>query len=738
MRRWILAAAALGLGCLPYYESPRTRSAPAAEPPPPLADRLAELADALDPGPQPPLSAGLSPWIAEVLEVPATPPAGGELLIAMKQPLQVWDAVGRDVSEADRVQALIGIARAVAIGEGQLGKEAVDIDVLLTLERAYTVIDRPELDAQEELLARHFAEFARVAQAQGQLDDQRKLAEAVTLVRGAVRSAGALHRSVVARILRVAPDHPEIPGVLARAAAAVQARNDDLAVGAMRLSVEIREGAGTAKPNHYLQLAATCYQALELACGREAVSWASTGRADPKLRERFAEIDALAKLVAEAAELTDRADVPSRLRRGEIMLSLRRWTDAEELFRTLHRQHPEDARAVTGLARHAIASRRDFHAAYQLIERNEAKEHRDTAYFELAIGVRATTLVRDVLPKATGVEEALALARPYVDKLREDIVALEKSGGSDGVVLHFVLDRFEEAVELLRAGDTAQIRKRARALLPSAVALQAKAPKNLHAYRILLSAASLSADPKRAFKVVDAAPPELGVHKAEGALRRALALLDLVVAWEEWERLPDVLRYLGDAKGDLRARVIRGHVAALQARRSGNAEGWIRAEELYRKAAADPASAAGVRHNLAVTLHELGKPKRAATWWARALERASEDHRDVVRLHQLVSKSAPRFVDVEPFATSADEDLALLALRWAVKLAPPSEVGRMRKALKQAEAKLRKTTLRPTLPPGAAGVLLKGNLSFNLGYDVVDGLKLTVDLATTPWLVLAP
>jgi tetratricopeptide (TPR) repeat protein len=203
-----------------------------------------------------------------------------------------------------------------------------------------------------------------------------------------------------------------------------------------------------------------------------------------------------------------------------------------------------------------------------------------------------------------------------------------------------------------------------------------------------------------------------------------------------------VLRHLDEAKlpaDDPRVLGLRGHVAAIDARRSGNAERWIEAEEAYRKAAADPGIDAGVRNNLAVALHELGKPDKAALSWDRALSRAGDDQRDIVRLHQLVSGAAPpSFVALEPLTTVADEELALLALRWAVKVAPAADRGRMRRALKQAEVKARKTTLRPTLPPGAAGVLLKGNLSFNLGYDARDGLKLTVDVATTPWFVLVP
>jgi tetratricopeptide (TPR) repeat protein len=656
----------------------------------------------------------------------------------------VWDQLGADASEPQRLEALIGLARATVIAEQQLSAKEVDVEVLLALERTYAVFDQPQLVRDEGLLARHVAAFARIAAEQGRLPDQRQVPELARVVRAAIQGSGALHRHAVARILRQAPEHPDVPDILARVAIGVGHRNDELAVGAMRLSVEMR-AIDAVEPRHRLELAALCFEALELQCGNEARQAAEPARREAKavLRRRFDRVDRLARLAAEAAQLDDRADAEARLRRAEIMLALHRFDDAEELYRTLHRQHPDDARAVAGLARHAIASRADFHAAYQFIERSTAAEHRDLAYYEIAIGTRATTLVQDVLPRVSegGVEAAIVVAGPYLAKLRADVLAYEELGADDGVVLHFLLDRLDEAVELLRKGKAAEIRTRARALLPEAAQLQQRVPKNLHAYRILMSAASLSSDAKAAFAAVDGPLPELGEHRSEGGLRRAAALLDLAVAWEKFDRLDDVLRRVDEAElpaGDPRAVALRAHVAALKARVTGDAEAWVAAADLYRAAAADPEVPAVVRHDLGVVLHELGKRDEALQWWDRALERVSDGERDIVRLHEAVGAAEPAFLAVQEFTTSDDEELALLALRWAARLAPPREAPAIRKALRKAETDVRRATLRPTLPPGRAGVLLPGSLRFDFSYASEGGLDFVFDVVLAPWLVLTP
>ena len=98
----------------------------------------------------------------------------------------------------------------------------------------------------------------------------------------------------------------------------------------------------------------------------------------------------------------------------------------------------------------------------------------------------------------------------------------------------------------------------------------------------------------------------------------------------------------------------------------------------------------------------------------------------------------PKFLDIERYTRSADRELALLALRWAAHLAPPAQVPAIRKALRRAEAEVRRVTLRPTLPPGRAGVLLATHLDFELAYVDDGGLAFVFDVTLAPWLVIPP
>jgi tetratricopeptide (TPR) repeat protein len=717
VRAVVVAAALIGLACAPYWtETPPETARPDASAP--LADRLAELADAIDPGPQPLLRADLPDWIERMV---ATPPKGDAI--------RRWDALDASASDRERIEALLELCRATSLAEKQLAAKKVDIATLLVLERAYHIFDRPPLAADERTFVRWLGEFAKVAAASGALDDQRMIAELARTVGTATQAAGALHRQTVARILRMAPEHRAVPDVLARTARGLGQSDPELAVDAMRLAIETRPPASV-EPEHQLELAVLCFTALELQCGNEARQAAAPARHEGRSLPLFARVDELAKLASEAVRLGDRADVDARLRRAEIMLALRRFDDAGDLYRTLHRQQPKDARAVAGLARHAIASEGDLHAAYQLIERSEATEHRDRTYYEIAIATRATALLQDVLPRAAegGPTAAIDAATPYLAKLRADVLAYEQLGAEDGIVLHFLLDRLDEAIDLLRHGKTDALRLRARSLLPSVRELQERVPSNIHAYRLLMAAATFSSDRKAAFEVVDAPLPELGPHARDAALRRARARLDLALAWEELDRLDDVLASELDPAS-------KAHALGVKARLGGDRSAAI---EAYRTAAADPAAPAVVLHDLAVLLHEHGDAKAAQQAWDRAAQRVSDDRRDIVRMHEFIASAEPRFLDIERYTRSADRELALLALRWAAHLAPPAQVPAIRKSLRRAEAEVRRVTLRPTLPPGRAGVLLATHLDFDLAYVGDGGLEFVFDVTLAPWLVLSP
>lgn len=711
------------------------------------AAELAAIADAIDPGPQEPLSAELPDWmLASIGVANPMPDEAAELRRLADTELDAFGGLERwSTSDPQTLLvAFLSLARATVYSERAAAANAADADTLARLERAYNWVDMPMLGAETGLFSTLLQMFAGAAATEGHIADAAQVHAIGNLVLSSARRAGPLHRRTVALLLRADPNHEAVPQALADAATAVRREDDALAIRMGSLSVELRGNDAEAK--HWRALADLCHRALELECGGRALAKAKMLHAQEKGDDdsQAALDDAVERgqLAARVAELASDATLEGRIERCRGLLTLERHEEARAGFEALRRDHPDDARPVAGLARHALETRLDFVAANEIIDGAGTLTNGDAEYYELAIGTRATAMLPGLVPKAVaGDWDALMKQlRPVLERMKTDTAAYEKLGHSDGTFLRFVIELVEEVIPKVRADNTEGLFEVLRGALPRTMALQAKIPDNPHAYRLVLTATQFSPDHAAAAKAAATPIPEVDDDARDALqLRRVQGLADVAVIWDDVE----VARQARDAALALDPSASRIMLDARMgvARLLGESE-WAAADKMYEALIGDPresSDAVGL-NNWAVAKAETGDIAGALLLWERSTV-VGESWSDIAKLNLLVKRRLPGDVEaLEELAKSGRNVAARLgAWAWLVELSPDKAgKARAKRELAKAVAKEAKTNVRPTMRPSKSGVALEGNLQAGLGYATKTGLQINLDAPATHWLTFPP
>lgn len=726
MRRQLLTLAVALLACGPRTpsgaEPQNPQSAPAAKAP----SALSKVAARIEVEPFEPLLLGGPSWAPEVLGVgtPATKDVAAELGAA--------HAALLEASRAGRTSAALAVALIRACWRAELVQQRgeVSIELLEALEQTYGVFDQPAYQVVEQSRRDAVVAFASERSSQGITLTERQLVDADRFIANVAGRAGAAQLRLIKLLLEEHADRPGAAAMAVRGARALVGVQDDVAVALVEASV----GSGATEPidaSSALAGASVCFRALAPSCGEAALEHAGSSAGS----ERGA-VEAMAKQAARALQLRDRADLASRTELGELLLELRRDDEAREVFETAHTQHPEDARPVAGLAKHAIMTRADFRGAYQLLERSGASENRDRSYYEVAIGTRAVSLAYDVLPRALaegdGLSGAATSIEPYYRRLRADVVAYRELGASEADVLLFVLDGVFEV--LPKIDDNAVLRERLSKLLPRAMELQRAAPTNTAAYRLLLLAAAFSTDQAGSLAVVRAEPaPALLV--GDTGPRRISQWLDLALRWEAYGELNAIEAAAnegGAGARDPRLALVLGVIEAVRARTGGGS--W-QAAAGYFSASLQGQPSLATANNLVVALHELGRTEEALALLGEL--GSSENKPSIVKLNEAVVRG-----DLTSLAALCEgdaDDAAAVACRW-LQARANVPADRKRWALRSAEveARAKATAIRSTPIPGRASAFPKGEFNFNMNYAPQVGLDLGISVTTSAWLVLTP
>jgi len=714
------------------------------------APSLAEIADAIDPGPRAALTVELPAWLVLGLGLPTTPSDPQQAWVQAQAEFDTWDARSKSGDGSIDAEGLIALARALALAERAAGTlDDAPVELLLVLERIYRVIDIPALSTDRNLFARLIQGFVEVIATEGDVQGSAVIDELAGLTLDGLKRAGDLHRRTVAVLLRRVPGHAEIPDIVARTAIHVFDRDEALAVGMVRRSIAMRREAATAA--HWLDLAALCHRALELRCGEEALIEAEAlapSAGDDKVKERLEEGRALAKAARSAVDLEDAPGLSDSLLRAAALVELQRYDEAKEIFGHLHELHPRDARPVVGLANAVIADDFDIVTAFEILERARPLEHLDREWYELAIGVRSTALMYYILPQVAGqdpdaVFEAL---RPMLMELRHDIDGLDALGTDEGRVLSFLYDLGMEMWPHVRSDDEGAMLTLARAMLVRAQALRAEVPTSLHAYTLVLASAEFSDDREQALAVLDLEPPS--EHREALVVRRAQAAFALVAAWEASDHVDTMLRLVDAADGPerplaVRRLVVDAHVLAYRLGHRGDTLDEL--ERRYRelRGTFDNVRADAVLlNNLAAVVADQARFEEAYALWAEAIALSEEDERGVPRINGLAARIAR--VDDEAVLGELAEmaesgksvELRLLAHAWTVAGSKGERARKARKALQAAAEHEAATNLRPRNLPGKSGVILRGSFQVNLGYSSTQGMQLELDMVAVPWLTV--
>ncbi|MEM9453788.1 MAG: hypothetical protein AAGF11_06385 [Myxococcota bacterium] len=747
---------------------PRPPEATATAPAEGSGPSVAQIAEAIDPGPRPALTVELPPWLADALGVADMSGDASTLLAASRAELERFEGLSRAGGGDAGLPGVVALARALALAERAGGTvEQAPVEVLLVLEKVYRLMDMPVLARDRNVFGQMLAAFAATLTKDGQAQDSEMIGHLAQLVRGALQGAGPLHRRTVAALLRTQPDHPDVPQILGRLGSKIIDQDEALAVGVLQRSLSMRGTTATAA--HWLDLAVVCHRALDVSCGREALARAEAlagiaepgaepvadstadAGADEALTKRLHRARTMASSARRAVELRDAAGLDDRLERGRALADLQRFGEARALFEQLMRHHPDDARPVVGLAKVVLSDGLDFMAAAELVDRAAPRDHLDRDWYELTIGVRATMLIYYMLPQLADRKPAEifdALRSPLI-QIRADIEALEQLGADEGRVLRFAYDLGMEAWPKSQAEGTEALRAMTRTLLARTRALAGEVPGSLHAYTLMLAAAEFSEDRRAALAVLDVEPP--AEHAEALASRRALAALDLVAAWDAAERVPDMLRLLDAIDGEQRPRALRravidGHVIA---RRLGRGQSsWAELERRYRALLGQPGAEADalLLNNLAVVVAEQGRSEQALALWTQAEKSAKPEAQDLPRLNARAVRLALAPGDSGPARDDRAElqrlardgkavEVRLLAQAWLVATASGSARRKAERALRRAAADEAAKNFRPRNLPGRGGVILRGTVQVGLSYSSIRGMELELDMVGVPWLV---
>ncbi|MEM7158484.1 MAG: hypothetical protein AAF799_36935 [Myxococcota bacterium] len=737
-----LSLASCNRGQAPSVEPEEPAAAPQAAADFDPGPSLDEIAAAIDPGPQALLSAELPPWFAEALRVPAS---GDPAAMLAEADAKLDEAKNRAKAGGDTavLEALVELARGVVLAEraaaasGELSPE-----VALVLERVYDTVDAPALANDRNLFARMLQGFVTLIAEHGEAGDSAALNQIGQLVFQGLQKAGPARLHVVAELLRQAPDHAEIPDVLVRASKSVHRQDEALAIGMVRRSIALRK-ADAVTAEHWLDLSEACHGALKLRCGDDALARAQALGAgdDEALQGRMKTAESTAEHARRAVDLADAASLDDRLERAEHLVELTRHEEARAIYEQLLRLHPEDARPVVGFAGSLLNQYFDVVGALEVIERSSPREHLDETWYEMVIGVRATTMMYFMLPQLDmeDPDAAFEALRPMLVQLGRDIEGLNGLGAEKGRVLSFVYTLGMEAWLKTHATEQTAWVSFVRSLLPRVQKLRAEVPKSRHAYAFALATAEFSADREAALSVIDIEPPADDLAK-----RRAQAAFDLVATWDASERVTQLLRIVDAADGPDQPLATRQLAvdARVLAHRLGTAQDLAALERRYRELYETTAGShdSQLINNLAVIVAEQGRQDEAQALWAMAIEYGGEDGNHVPRLNALAAKLAAgkplnsgERKQLDDFVENGDYvDVRLQAQAWRVH----TKAKKAERQLAADSAKEAEDNYRPRHMRHRGSVSLPGSMEINLGYSTRDGLVLNLDAVGIPWFLV--
>ncbi|MEZ4382696.1 MAG: hypothetical protein R3A79_15265 [Nannocystaceae bacterium] len=740
-----------GLGCkAPEQTAVPQPPAPApAEPPAPkrIDRQLEAIAAEIDPGEVKPMSADLPPWLAPALkgqlddsEAPA------DTLARAREDLTAWEEARSDGDMG--VESFARFARAVYLAEHLLASgEVGDGDLLAHLERLYALLDQPFFTSERGFFRQSLGLIIDAAAREGLLAEQRQVTELVAFLDGAVGRAGALKRRAAAQLLRDHPDRVEIPDVLRHLA--TDAARDQRFARAVELSALALRRDPDEEAADLLRHAERCYVALDLAAGdaaRTEADAAVAGESDAK-RAKFAETAANVAKRREYAEqavaLADAATIDEQLRRGHLLVLLERYDDATQVYEALKASHPQDARPYAGLTKVALSRDLNFFGDLPIYGAR-GLDNRDREFYEISLGLATGRLLGEVIPAATRGGDVDAAVGAFLAEFRADAEGWAQYEPGRAAVLIALADALKATLPYGLKGEVAKLQPKLRVLVRDFAKVRKSHPEIAEAWQATYVASLFAKSRAQAWKAAMEPLPAALAGDLQLQRERLGTLRNIVFLWEQGDAIADLEAALASAPKALADDDVVLETAALidyLRLRGGDVEAGGRAVGAYQVLAQRRSGHARAQAlaNLGVLRSLSGDPAGAITTWEEAIRIADEKGRDIIFLNAAIQALGPGAA--QSLATLAQSQhsalIRLQALAWRAEVAARGGDGEEAAvdALREAIERERGLEMRANTPLGGFGILSTGDFTANLNYSIGDGLKMTLAVNATPWLV---
>jgi tetratricopeptide (TPR) repeat protein len=575
----------------------------------------------------------------------------------------------------------------------------------------------------------------------------------LSLLQQAPRLGDRGRRHLTALILRRGGP-PEIVASILEMQARVE---ENCEVGLRLMEEALRRAPDHADAERWLDLAFHYYRTLEIPCGDAALA---VGRRLAEeicsdVQGRIERLQDRRSAASRLLEIEGKTSFEDRLVRVDLLHRLGRRAEVERLYTALARERPRDARPRVGLARMALAGKRqDVRRARALIASARDLEHRDARYWETGAVVEVYGLMTDLAAAARPGADVLAMARGARDRLRPWIDGVRPTRpGLAGVVdlllksLPVVLAKSDSRIVAMRA--------QATRLLPKLVALTKSAPDERHPYCLLLTAASMGMDMDASFDALDMPVPRWAQGDAETELRRARTYLMLLVQWgrvdllDACERLIDRAGQVGATHVDTlllkeSTRAIRARVAS-DGKGAAAVERWKGIEKGYRIACdiALGSEASMALSGIAVALAEQGRLASAHAVLEGA-ETVDPESTDVFRYNRTAIDilTGVRLADarecLEELSTSEfSTEIRAQALAWLGAIErgagnPEKAMARFKEAIRVRDD----GSLATGSGWNLTGVAIEGSNYVHLGVSPRAELVLDLELTSRFWPII--
>ncbi len=748
---WAMVAASCTRTTTTRAPGPETApTKPPAKPDP----QLLAVADAVDPGPQKPLLTALPGPLRGMLEAALGATTDREVATReIREALMNWDKLGTAGEQLP--MRLLALGRGLVLAERAVAAGDSDAELLLALSRVYSILDLPIFTMQQGIFQQVLQTAAKLAQSGASKPGEIDLVALMAALKDMFERAGPLHRRTAAELLRKHGDHPEVPRVLGRLADDALRRDQYAQAVAWRQMAVARLGAKVTA-SEQLELARTCYRALELACGDAALARGRDFTGDEKAKaeheKKLTWTEKTAKQARRAVALAGESQpsLTTGLERGHLMIDLDRNADAEALFVGLKAKYPEDARPYGGLAKLAVQRGGDFKAAAQQVALGKPLANKDREFYEVALGTVGVNFFYEALPQiAEGKQDVQAMATLMLTDLRGYAEGLRAFDPARAAVVELIVREVQTAMPALVSGDGTEALQTLRTLPAQVGPMAVKFPDSPDVRRLVLLAANFATDAETALAAVRAPLSPALAKDAALQLARASAWLDLALAWEKAEEMPAMVTAIADLRpvaGDHALTALQAAALALRFNGQSDKAAGEQAAELYAKLAREGPTElrAAALNNLGVLRAELGDPQKAIEHLSEALAQDDKAKTALLNLAALVLsvEGGQRTELNDAFAIVARDGmtatLRVQAEAWRHVQAQrgAGDVEQTRADFVAALAKERKSEFRGNLPLGRWGLLSSGSFQVSFFYSTTQGFEIRNALATTVWLFL--